>query len=244
MGTIARGSKAGGGTNLNSGQTADPAEVNTDFNTVYTEINGELDDANIKTGELPGAKSFRFTEMSAPAAPSSNDILLYAVDRGITVLQAKESGGAVLPIGVQIVRKTADNAAVNNSTTLVNDDHLVAVLAASETIFFLAHIYHVGNGTADFKFSFTVPSGATVLWNAVGGLSYSDADAFEIRTPISVSGTGFGIGASTGNRTVTVLGLVRNSTTAGNLQFQFAQNTATVVDTKTLTDSFLMAWRV
>ena len=36
MGTIARGSKAGGGTNFNSGQTIDPAEVNTDFNTAYT----------------------------------------------------------------------------------------------------------------------------------------------------------------------------------------------------------------
>ena len=47
MGTIARGTKAGGGTNLNSGQTADPAEVNTDFNTIYTEFNGNIANANV-----------------------------------------------------------------------------------------------------------------------------------------------------------------------------------------------------
>jgi hypothetical protein len=48
MGTITRGAKAGGGTDLNSGQTADPAEVNTDFNTIVTEINGNLENVNVK----------------------------------------------------------------------------------------------------------------------------------------------------------------------------------------------------
>ena len=48
MGTITRGTKAGGGTGFNSGQTIDPAENNTDFNTAYTEINGNLDNDNIK----------------------------------------------------------------------------------------------------------------------------------------------------------------------------------------------------
>ena len=47
MGTITRGTKAGGGTGFNSGQTIDPAEVNTDFNTVYTEFNGIIQNVNI-----------------------------------------------------------------------------------------------------------------------------------------------------------------------------------------------------
>lgn len=47
MGTITRGAKAGGGTGFNAGQTGDPAEVNTDINTLYTEINGNLDNDNI-----------------------------------------------------------------------------------------------------------------------------------------------------------------------------------------------------
>lgn len=48
MATIARGTKAGGSTNFNSGQTIDPAEVNTDLNTIYTEFNGNVENANVK----------------------------------------------------------------------------------------------------------------------------------------------------------------------------------------------------
>lgn len=47
MGTITRGTKAGGGTGYNSGQTIDPAEVNTDLNTVYTEFNGNIANVNV-----------------------------------------------------------------------------------------------------------------------------------------------------------------------------------------------------
>ena len=97
MATIARGAKAGGGTNFNSGQTIDPAEVNTDFNTAYTEINGNLSAANILTGSLPGAKSLLFTGISAPSAPSSGSVLLYLSSTG--VLTALNSGSVSTPLG-------------------------------------------------------------------------------------------------------------------------------------------------
>jgi hypothetical protein len=101
MATIARGAKLGGGTNFNSGQTIDPSEVNTDFNTVYTEINGNLDDANIETATVPGAKSLRFTEISAPSSPSSNDIVVYGADdgAGVTRVHTKDASGNVLALG-------------------------------------------------------------------------------------------------------------------------------------------------
>lgn len=101
MGTIARTSKAGGGTNFNSGQTIDPAEVNTDFNTAYTELNGNLDDANIETATIPGAKSLRFTEISDPSAPSSNDLLLFGSDAtgSATWLRMKDASGRACQVG-------------------------------------------------------------------------------------------------------------------------------------------------
>src|SRR3990167_6272939 len=96
MATIARATKAGGGTGYNTGQTMDPAEVNTDFNTAYTEINGALDDGNIETATIPGAKSLRFTEISDPSSPSSNDLLVYANDLStVTRLYMKDSAGNV-----------------------------------------------------------------------------------------------------------------------------------------------------
>lgn len=101
MATIARTAKAGGGTNFNSGQTIDPDENNTDFNTLYTEVNGNLDDANVETGTIPGAKSLRFTEISAPSSPSSNDILVYAKDdgAGVTRLYTKDAAGTERAVG-------------------------------------------------------------------------------------------------------------------------------------------------
>ena len=101
MAVIARSAKAGGGTNYNSGQTIDPDENNTDDNTLYTEINGNLDDGNIETATIPGAKSHRYTEISAPSSPSSNDILLYAKDNGSggTRLYTKDSAGTERAVG-------------------------------------------------------------------------------------------------------------------------------------------------
>lgn len=96
MGTITRSTKSGGGTNLNAGQTALVADVNTDMNAIFTEINGELDDANVKTAEMPGSKSFRFSEISSPTSPSANDILLFAKDWALssrTNLFARDSDG-------------------------------------------------------------------------------------------------------------------------------------------------------
>ena len=47
MGTIARGTKAAGGTAFVDGTGAEAGEVNTDFDTLYNEINGNLDEDNL-----------------------------------------------------------------------------------------------------------------------------------------------------------------------------------------------------
>lgn len=51
MGLISRATKAGSGTgNYAPNTTAKSSEVNVDVNTLYTEFNGNIDNANIKTG--------------------------------------------------------------------------------------------------------------------------------------------------------------------------------------------------
>ena len=60
MGTIARGTKAGGGTNFNSGQTIDPAENNTDHNTMYTEFNGNIENVNVKAAAAIASSKIAF----------------------------------------------------------------------------------------------------------------------------------------------------------------------------------------
>ena len=81
MGTIARGAKAGGGTDFNTGQIIDPAEVNTDLNTAYTVINANLDNDNIKA-----AAGIVFTKLTHSGARVFNSASLGVASNTITTL--------------------------------------------------------------------------------------------------------------------------------------------------------------
>ena len=48
-GTVARNTKPSGGSDWVSGDTVTPTDLNGDFNTIYNEFNGSVDDANIGT---------------------------------------------------------------------------------------------------------------------------------------------------------------------------------------------------
>jgi hypothetical protein len=249
MGTIARGTKAGGGTNFNSGQVIDPDEVNDDFNTIVTEVNGALDDANIETATIPGAKSLRFTEISAPSSPSSNDLLVYANDRStVTTLYSKDSGGTVRtlsPVGFLacvIAYKTTDET-VNNSTTLQNDDALLIPLEPSEAWVFNASLRYSSGTTPDIKFAFTVPGSSGISWGPMAGGRWVAAGTFTQTDNVAASGAALDFMGSGAGTWLAVAGVV-TADSSGNLQLQWAQNTANASDTKVLAGSRLQAWRV
>ena len=136
--------------------------------------------------------------------------------------------------GIEVIRKTADQT-VNNSTTLVNDTHLLAALATNERVYFRAHCRYMSHATADIKFTITVPSGATAAFATTDGTGARESDAAEIR---NFDGAGV-----TTEMAVELFGFVANGANAGNLQFQWAQNTADASDTKVLENSHLMVWR-
>lgn len=131
---------------------------------------------------------------------------------------------------------------VNNSTTLVNANDMLVALAASEVWRFEAQLWYESGTTPDIKFAFTVPSGATLWWHRHG--------ADEAGT---VFGSGVVVGSGTSDpaqgggagsiRSIHIRGLVVNSTTAGNLQLQFAQNSTNASDTTLHANSTLTAWR-
>ena len=148
--------------------------------------------------------------------------------------------GRCLKEQVTIV-KTSDET-VNNSATLQNDDQLFLPMAAGERWFFTVTINHVGNTTADLQYTFTIPTGATIRWGCMGtGLDVSEAIARC--SSVTASGTVVTTAGFTTENQIVLAGVVVNGSTTGNLQFQWAQNTATAVDTKVLANSYLMAWR-
>lgn len=136
----------------------------------------------------------------------------------------------------KLVRKTADQT-VNNSTTLVNDDHLLLALGANEVwAFHLCPLVNSG-ATPDIKFGWTVPSGASGYWNYTG----QNAGATTTNTFDIITGGTNARGGFAGSLPFVLHGIVICGATAGNLQFQWAQNTANASDTKVLTNSYLIA---
>lgn len=151
----------------------------------------------------------------------------------------KRSGAAVVTgftgfSSIEKVVKTSDET-VNNSTTFQDDDELLLSLAANETVYFDAWLRHNTGSTPDIKFDFTFPSGATFGWQVA---SVGSADE------IAASGTGASITCSGGDEITILRGYVVNGANAGNIQLQWAQDTANVSDTKVLTSSILTGWRV
>lgn len=74
MGTITRGTKSVGGTAFQAGSKAKAAEVNTDFDTVYSEFNGNIDNANVKASAgIDGSKLADGTVATAKLANDSVD---------------------------------------------------------------------------------------------------------------------------------------------------------------------------
>lgn len=118
-------------------------------------------------------------------------------------------------------RKTADES-LSSTTTLQNDDALLwAVRTGAVYIMHLWVLYNSGT-TPDFKLGFSVPAGTTMAWGWFG----SDPTPAVVNAgPYSESSStaAGGIGA---NQWLHAHGFITTAGTAGNVNFQWAQNTS------------------
>lgn len=135
--------------------------------------------------------------------------------------------------------KTADET-VNNSTTLQNDDHLLFAVAANEVFEFTMVLRTISQGAADIKFAITVPTAATIEWEFIG----RDEGATMVQATQIGSGTSVGAYGVATNYIHTIRGIIINSTNAGNVQLQWAQEAADVSDTKVLANSCIIAHKL
>lgn len=138
-----------------------------------------------------------------------------------------------------VIVKAADQT-VNNSTTLVNISSFKLAVGANEKWLIRVVFYSNSNDTADFKGDFTVPTGAQFRY-----IAWGQDNAATVSALIKAAGDTFlaiGVGA---NRVVHICeGLLEVSTTAGDFQPQFAQNTADASDTKVLTNTHMICYRL
>ncbi|MGE3801929.1 MAG: beta strand repeat-containing protein, partial [Candidatus Kapaibacterium sp.] len=143
-------------------------------------------------------------------------------------------------------RKTADES-ITNVGTLQNDDHLVLPLAASTTYVIEGFLYVYSNvNNAELIIGFDVPASSTMKMTYV---AYDGANNIKGGGFLSTDGGASGaIDVTSGTATDIAIwfrGIVVTSTTADNVQLQWAQSAAGTGRTTTVeANSFMQATRV
>jgi|SRR5215469_874359 len=143
---------------------------------------------------------------------------------------------SLVPSGVV---KPSDQSLVS-SVTFQNDNDLVVPLAQLQSFFFACFLDYEGGtaGAADMKWQWVTPAGTTLRYIAI----------YENLTPTFAGAATLGsadIGqaqsnGATNRRGVLMIGAVTTSSTAGNMQLQWAQNTSNATATIVHANSMLL----
>lgn len=156
---------------------------------------------------------------------------------GERVLAAKLNTNLV---PIRAIRKTADET-VNNSAVLQSDDHLLFAIEASEVWAVQVFLIYQASAVADIKVAWSVPSGATgshtSMFNAGGPVNTWNATA--LGTALRQDGAGVAVPVI-----AMLWATIVNSTTAGTVNLQWAQNSAEATNAQVLTNSWLLGWRL
>ena len=152
-------------------------------------------------------------------------------------------GGSAL--SREVIRKASTETVVNN--TLQNDNDFTFAIAASEVWVAVYHLFlQCASATPDFKYGFTVPSGATVRYGnhaLIASATGVTADA-HMQT-LSSGNPVLGVPASADGMYATLVVTVLNSTNAGNVVLQWAQSTTDGSNgMSVLSGSFMIAEQV
>lgn len=143
------------------------------------------------------------------------------------------------------ILKTTDSQVVNNSTTLVSDNQLKIAMLANEVWLFKFHVMSDGPAAGDFKIALNSPTGSLGNWGVIG--EANSGQLIQAGGTSSVGGGQF-VDANTSvlieSQNFIISGGITNGSTAGDLQLRWAQNTATVGDTRVLYGSSLVCHRV
>jgi hypothetical protein len=181
------------------------------------------------------------------AAPNENeDSRLADVDR-IEVFDSANWISAYSRSLFHNIRRTTDATAINNSTTLVSDGTLVTVLPAVTGIYqWEDTIVYSSSAAGRYKVAYTFPG--TGWWGGLALAVGSVATTGDVQAAVATASAGtvaYG-GAGVGVRIlVKIWGEITLAGAGGNLQLQYAQNTADATNTiPAYTGSHRRVWRV
>lgn len=147
-----------------------------------------------------------------------------------------------------MLRRTADAAAINNSTVLVPDAVLTApiVPTGSSTYMFKAFVLYDATTVADVKFAFTVPAFTAFRWAGTGLSPAATSNIGDVKMA-SISGSGTSNewgGAGLGVIVPWMAEGYLTGVTAGNIVLSYAQQNLEATNLTIRTGSYLRVTRV
>ncbi len=124
--------------------------------------------------------------------------------------------------------KSANQTMTPSSTALQNVTDLVIAMPTAGTFSFRGVIYYDTSATADIKFAFTIPAGATMRWSINGPAlaGGTTGDGTYSTTTASDGAVSYGGGGAATVLAAQLEGEYVAGGTAGNLQFRAAQSTS------------------
>lgn len=148
--------------------------------------------------------------------------------------------------GRLVVVKAADQS-VTNSTTLVNDTHLIVPVAANEAWIVRYYLFITSPQESDFKAALDVPAAAGKLNFGIFGFTSATSGAASTtpwtETDAATVILNWGTTTAPGPAAVFAAYFL-NGSNAGNIQLQWAQQAANISPTTVELGSFLIAQRI
>ena len=183
------------------------------------------------------------------AAPATDDVLTY---NGSEWVNAPPTGGGSPGTSAAIVTRKAADETVNNSSAFQNDNHFAFSIGANDVYLVeLTLLLQSASTASDYKFQWVLPAGGTyyiapnLLGSnaAIGSVVFQWDPVLAGSTPTALSTTVTAAGsAASGVCGCFIRSILINSSTGGTAQFQWAQNSATVADSKILANSVMIRW--
>ena len=143
---------------------------------------------------------------------------------------------------VPLVGIKSANQTITSQTTLINDADMRFAVAAGAIYEFHVYLRYSSGTGQDWKSSFTVPAGASASFQRIGkDLSGNFGSVNEQTDAVSVTSLGSGVGTII---VAAFFGVLVTAGTAGNLIFQWSQQTAGAFNTTLYQNSYLTGRRI
>lgn len=132
----------------------------------------------------------------------------------------------------RVVKKVDETR--NNDDTFSDDAELFVALSANKTYGFFMAVMLNSVPPANFRFTWSVPSGAF--------FDRSQTGPWSTGIPVLLSGSGSITNITAGDKVFPVMGRIVTGGTAGNFSFQWGQGTSDPANTTMLQGTYLVVW--